>query len=173
MARERAGHAAWAFWIFLHPWLFAPPCLPSQPLLGHASTLGDSPPPRTPRPCLAPRTLRHATPCKRREEGGWVLWGRRRRRGRDVDCGGEDGGRLWGRWTIEVGFSILGVKMGCWAAPQLTKALLRVLPWKMTSILRGRPLPTTLIDLQRWGASKNGWSPSVNKMACLLKLVLC
>ena len=63
--------------------------------------------------------------------------------------------------------------MGCWAAPQLTKALLRVLPWKMTSILRGRPLPTTLIDLQRWGASKNGWFPSVNKMACLLKLVLC
>jgi hypothetical protein len=38
--------------------------------------------------------------------------------------------------------------MGCWAAPQLTKALLRVLPWKMTCILRGRPLPTTLIDLQ-------------------------
>ena len=108
VARERAGHAAWAFWIFLHPWLPAPPCLASQPLLGHAFTLGDSlPPTHTPRPRLAPRTLRHASPCKRREEGGWVLWGRRRRRGRDVDCGGEDGGRLWGRWTIEVGFSIL------------------------------------------------------------------
>lgn len=63
--------------------------------------------------------------------------------------------------------------MDCWAAPPLTKALLRVLPWKMTSILRGRPLPTTLIDLQRWGASNNSSSPSVNKMACLLKLVLC
>lgn len=44
--------------------------------------------------------------------------------------------------------------MGCWAAPQLTKALLRVLPWKMTCILRGRPLPTTLIDLQSWVPQK-------------------
>ena len=97
VARERAGHAAWAFWIFLHPWLFALPCLASQPLPGHASTLGDSlPPPLTPRPCLAPRTLRHATPCKRREEGGWVLWGRRRIRGRDVDCGGEEEGDYGG-----------------------------------------------------------------------------
>jgi len=45
VARERAGHAAWAFWIFLHPWLSVPPCLASQPLPGHASMLRDSLPP--------------------------------------------------------------------------------------------------------------------------------
>lgn len=33
VTRERAGHATWAFWIFLHPWMGAPWCFASQTLL--------------------------------------------------------------------------------------------------------------------------------------------
>jgi len=45
--------------------------------------------------------------AERRGRVGVVGKKKKKKKREDVDCGGEDRGRLWGRWTIEVGFSIL------------------------------------------------------------------